>query len=199
MLRFYCPEGLGPQLPFQSIASLGRTPFDMKETCRVARNSLNTIGLRVIGYIWVQFLSPLHYPVLRVRCSLNGGGRDWPVRVSSDDGEVLWKNVPLDHYSVTLELGSRRIKVAAPWLRADERIHEQRLKNASELLGPQSSPHGIQIRLTALGYDCGAIDGNPDSPATRESVERFQQDYGLLAEPSLSIATQELLVAIYGA
>jgi hypothetical protein len=166
-----------------------------------------------MGFIWVQFLSPLHYPVPGVRCELSGGGCQWPAqltsdteedlvpknfeagdgivwpttfltpRVTSEKGCVKWPVTMLDTYEVKLALGQQHITTAVPWLRTDDNVHEQRLMHLHALLGGPHSDAGTQVRLTGLGYYCDKIDGNLKSGKTLEALKKFQQEHGLEDHP----------------
>jgi peptidoglycan hydrolase-like protein with peptidoglycan-binding domain len=53
----------------------------------------------------------------------------------------------------------------------------------------------IQKKLNELGYDCGVVDGIKGTQ-TRESIQNFQMDYGLLIDGIVGAGTKAILEAV---
>jgi len=168
------------------------------ERTNIKDNRYNTLKLALRGCVWVRFVSPFDHPLARIKCHLTGGGRDWPVQKTSDEGDVFWNDLPLDEYYVELRVGDRFLEVQIPWLREKYSIHYERLLDAFELIGPDDSPHGIQIRLLGLGYNPGQVDG-VIGKKTEKAMKQFQADRGLNSQDISWSESQEILADIYGA
>lgn len=64
-------------------------------------------------------------------------------------------------------------------------------------LAPVSELRGVQARLNALGYHCGAASGEWNH-ATELALQRFQESAGLAVTKTPDDATRAKLVALYG-
>lgn len=157
-----------------------------------------TAPAKWMGSVWVKLLSPKGVPIAGLDCTLKGASKSLPRKVADKDGLVQWTSVPLDEYKLEMKLGSMILNQVLPWLQDQEAPHIQRVRNLDQLLGPLSSVFGVQSRLEALGYDCGALDGII-GPKTKGAVQKFQTDRGLEADGIVSPEIQDLLKFSVGA
>jgi hypothetical protein len=166
-------------------------------THHVARYTLNTLQVRYSGCVWTRFVSPFDYPICRILCTLEGGGRDWPQQKTSDEGGVFWDNLPLENYYIRMELAGRVLEPVVPWMREKFGVNYERLMDADELIGLDDDIHGFQVRLLGLGFDCGEVDG-VIGPKTQAALRQFRQQQGL-GEGMPVAEVYSVLADIFGA
>jgi len=168
---------------------------EMVHTIRVSTRE----SREVVGQVWVRLVTIFDHPLPRIDSLLGGGGRRWPERRTSDEGELLWEGLPLDEdYAVTLRLGGRTLVLHVFWAREHLAVHYERVTEAAALLGPPDDPFGIQVRLLGLGHDPGAIDG-VIGPRTRGAIEVFQVQHGLVRTGRPEAGVLQILADRYGA
>jgi len=171
---------------------------------RLATETTHTVRVRrvargaITGHVWVQLVTCFDHPLARIPCTLRGGGRRWPARETSDEGEVRWDELPLDDYVLSLSLGGRGLALDVPWVREAFALHYERVVEADVLLGEPEDPHGVQVRLLGLGHDPGPIDGVV-GPRTLEAIDAFRERQGLPRTGRRDAGAAAILADLFGA
>lgn len=150
------------------------------------------------GSIWVKLISPKGIPLVGLDCGLKGGVKTLPRKESDKDGIVQWTSVAFDEYKLEMKVGSNTRIQPAPWLQDQQAPHIQKVRNLNQLLGPSTSVLGVQSRLKASGYDCGALDGIM-GPRTKGAIQNFQRDRGVDVDGVAAPQIQDLLDFVVGA
>lgn len=153
--------------------------------------------IKIIGHVWVQFLSLKDLPLVDIECMLKGTDKIYPKLQSDKEGIVCWENVVLQDFKVVLKLGSNTLEQPVPWIQEKNAFHLQKIRGLEKLMGSPATALGAQSRLKSLGFDPGKADGIM-GPKTKDAIKAFQSEKGLDADGSLTDATQELLQFYFG-
>lgn len=153
---------------------------------------------KLVGTIWMKLISPKGFPLVGLDCGLKGGTNAFPRKETDKDGMVQWTSVPFGEYALELKAGSNTQLQPSPWLQDQIVPHIQQVRRLDRLLGPPASVLGVQVRLKALGYDCGNLDGIM-GPKTNGAIQKFQGDRKIAVDGSASAEIQDQLVFCVGA
>jgi peptidoglycan hydrolase-like protein with peptidoglycan-binding domain len=152
-----------------------------------------------LGHLCLRFYSPKGKPLFGPTAKIVAGGPGAAEEKSLlADAALEWADLPLDHYTVELTLGSAKLAVSVPWLHANDPVQHQCVRELDTLLAQASAVGAAQVRLLGLGYDCGGADGQL-GPKTSQAIKRFQRSYGLPEDGTLSEATSSALRRHFGA
>lgn len=153
---------------------------------------------KLVGVIWVKLISPKGFPLAGLDCGLKGGNKSLPRKETGKDGIVQWTSVPFGEYELESKVGSNAQLQPVPWLQDQTVPHIQQVRRLDQLCGPSASVLGVQVRLKALGYDCGTLDGIM-GPKTSGAIQKFKGDRKIEVDGAASPEIQDLLVFCVGA